>query len=81
MKPYYRIKGRYKDRRNRVVIEEQIDRWSCKSKVLPKPEILQLILDSIIWTVSYKKKQPIIHLELTEPKVNDHTNERRLKNE
>ena len=70
-KPYYRIKGKWKDYRNRIVIEEQIDRWSCKSRALPKPEILQLILDGVIWTISYKKKQPVIHLELSAPKVHD----------
>ena len=70
-KPYFRIKGKYKDGRNRVVIEKKVDRWSCTSKALPKPEILEKIMDGVIWTVSYKKKQLVLNLELTAPKVNE----------
>ncbi len=40
MKPYFRIKGKYGDKRNRVIIEWQEDRWTIRSKSLPKPEIL-----------------------------------------
>lgn len=36
-KPFYRAKGKYKDGRTRIVIE---DRKNNKSKALPKPEVL-----------------------------------------
>ena len=45
MKPYYRTKGKYKDGRQRIVIE-----WSENGKksnrALPKPEILIKLLDT-----------------------------------
>ena len=70
-KPYYRFKGRYSDGRKRCLIEVAIDRWSVKSKALPKPEILQEILVRTKWTKSKSKKHPKIIIELNEPKVNE----------
>jgi len=70
-KPYYRFKGKYSDGRKRCLIEVAIDRWSVKSKALPKPEILQEILVGIKWTKTQSKKHPKIIIELNEPKVNE----------
>ena len=39
MKPYYRVKGKYKDGRKRLVIE-WIEEGKTKSLALPKPEKL-----------------------------------------
>jgi hypothetical protein len=72
-KPYYRIKGKSKDGRKRVLIEWATDRWSVKSKALPKPEILLQILDGVIWTVPTRKKHAKITLELREPKVHSNS--------
>ena len=55
MKPYFRIKGKFKDGRKRIVIEWVVDRWTKKSKALPKPEKLLKILDT--------KKSPEISKE------------------
>jgi len=43
-KPYYRIKGRYKDGRQRIVIEYGVE-GKKQSRALPKPEVL---LDTIL---------------------------------
>ena len=56
MKPYFRIKGKYKDGRKRVVIEWSLDRWNKKSKSLPKPEILLELLDTKICPKITKEK-------------------------
>ena len=41
MKPYYRIKGKYPDKRNKIVIEQKHGKKrKVISKTLPKPEIL-----------------------------------------
>jgi len=37
MKPFYRVKGKFKDGRNKLVIEYNQD-GKRKSKALPKPE-------------------------------------------
>lgn len=44
MKPFYRVKGKYADKRNIIVIE---DREKGKSWTLPKPEKLIEILDTL----------------------------------
>ncbi len=64
MKPYFRIKGKYGDKRNRVIIEWQEDRWTIRSKSLPKPEILLKILDGIIWTKTTRGKDAKITLAI-----------------
>lgn len=41
MKPYYRIKGKYPDGRNKIVIEKKHGKKrKVISKTLPKPEML-----------------------------------------
>ena len=47
MKPYFRIKGRYKDGRKRIVIEWK-DGKDIKSCALPKPEKLLKIIGQAI---------------------------------
>jgi len=51
MKPFYRVKGKYTDGRNRIVIEK-----GEQSKALPKPEKLWKILDTQKNDVSTKEK-------------------------
>ena len=47
MKPYYRIKGKYKDNRQRIVIEWKVKKNKKKSVSLPKPELLlEILLDT-----------------------------------
>jgi len=59
MKPHYRRKGRYKDSRQRIVIEKS-DKLgiSIKSFSLPKPEQLLLILSGQV--ILSKKKQELL---------------------
>ncbi len=40
MKPFYRIKGKFADGRNKIVIEQKIGKKKRITKTLPKPEIL-----------------------------------------
>ena len=54
MKPYYRVKGKYKDYRKRIIIEmkDKVGKVIL-SKALPKPEEMLKILTSLdtkIWT-------------------------------
>ena len=44
MKPYFRRKGKYKDNRQRIIIEWINKDLSCESIALPKPEKLLEIL-------------------------------------
>lgn len=53
MKLFYRIKGKYPDGRNRLVIE---DKDSGTNQTLPKPEEMKKILDTL---KSAKIKQEI----------------------
>lgn len=47
MKPYYRVKGKYKDGRKRMIVEEKDDKNKViYSKALPKPETQIKLMDS-----------------------------------
>jgi len=52
MKLFYRVKGKYKDGRNRIAIE---DRDKGTSKLIPKPEELQHILS--LWKAVFGIKE------------------------
>lgn len=43
-KPYYRVKGRYKDGRQRIVIEAKASDGKKSSVAIPKPEDLIKLL-------------------------------------
>jgi hypothetical protein len=46
IKPYFRFKGRYKDGRKRLVIEWKEKGKVIKSRAVPKPEQLDIIMDT-----------------------------------
>jgi hypothetical protein len=46
MKPYFRSKGTYKDRRKRIVIQKE-EEGVIRSKALPKPEKLWELLEEL----------------------------------
>ena len=46
MKPYFRIKGKYKDGRNRIIIEFT-EKGKLKSCALPKPELLLKLIGQV----------------------------------
>ena len=47
MKPYYRVKGKYKDNRKRIIIEQKDEKNKViYSKVIPTPEKQIKLMDT-----------------------------------
>lgn len=56
MRLFYRIKGRYRDGRNKIVIEDKSERTS---RALPKPEEMLKILDTLkLAKIKQEKETP-----------------------
>lgn len=47
MKPYYRVKGRYKDKRKRIIVEQKDEKNKViYSKAIPTPEKQVKLMDT-----------------------------------